>query len=156
MLRIEPGRPAEDGGGPPSELGWSASVQTAAMPIGAASLLCAPAHSAVRPGAGQKVGATSVKAAPANAITVEGFSLSPLCVGEGAPGERLQPRSGVLMRRRCGNVTRAMRERCTSRTFPLEGVCPKTPQTRRARRGGSGPGETVHGFPTKETLKKNN
>jgi len=32
------------------------------------------------------------------------------------------PRSGVPQRRRCGNTVRALRERCASCVFPLEGV----------------------------------
>jgi hypothetical protein len=49
-----------------------------------------------------------------------------------------QPRSGVPMRKRCGNVTRAMRKRCASRTFLLDGVCPRIAGVQRRKPGARG------------------
>jgi hypothetical protein len=55
--------------------------------------------------------------------------------------------SNEVALRRCDD-SRASSER--HRRAPLlEGVCSKTPQTRIARRGGLGPGETGYGFPTR-------
>jgi hypothetical protein len=74
----------------------------------------------------------------------------PLIKGEVPQAEGDEPQ-----RRRCGNVMRAMRKRCASRTFPLERVWVQIASRRIPARGSCTPGETTKWCPHQITIFSN-